>query len=464
MTKLIKNELKKIFHKKSFYIVTILLIAYTFLTNFVYKNMNEYYYDSSSDSVNIAELKAQNATLDLNNSSDLSTYVNNLNQIELAELSEKYSSSNQIHLISRYLYNVISEANHAKYYKYENAAELEKLKSEAIEKVKNEDFAYFVSQDIASLKEQQFTDSKEKQLNDYYIALKEYRINNNVPFDNGYLDQALNSAESSLSYYLDLANKENRTKAEEDEYQDYKELMAINEYILKEKKDINSNDNLKSVLSNFHLEFAMFILIYIVMISGSIVSEEFNKGTIKYLLTKPYKRSTILTSKLLTLLIIIPIIIIMMYLIEVIVGGIMLGFDSLNIPVVIYNSTENVLVVQNVFAYSFKALLSVMPMYLVLMVLCFMLSTITGSTSASITITFMFYLASSVIAQLAAQYSIKILKAFVSVHWDFSYLVEFTKNPYGISTITSLLVVAGYIIVMLCLAYVYFSKKDVKNI
>ncbi len=129
MTKLIKNELKKIFHKKSFYIVTILLIAYTFLANFVYKNMDNNSYDNRFDSVNIADLKAENATLDLNNSSDLSTYVNNLNQIELAELSEKYSSPNQIALISRYFNMVVSEANYAKYYKYENADELEKLKN-----------------------------------------------------------------------------------------------------------------------------------------------------------------------------------------------------------------------------------------------------------------------------------------------------------------------------------------------
>ena len=41
----------------------------------------------------------------------------------------------------------------------------------------------------------------------------------------------------------------------------------------------------------------MFILIFSVIVAGTIVSNEFQKGTIKLLLTRPYSRNKILLSK-----------------------------------------------------------------------------------------------------------------------------------------------------------------------
>ena len=162
-------------------------------------------------------------------------------------------------------------------------------------------------------------------------------------------------------------------------------------------------------MKDFNDNFGLFILIYIVMICGSIISEEINKGTIKYLLTKPYTRSKILTSKILTIFILIPLIIIGMMLIELILGGLMLGFDSLKVPVIFFNENATSIVSCNLIKYSLLNILSISPMYIILIVLCFSLSTITASTSASITITFLFYLASNVIRNFVLSYNIKFL-------------------------------------------------------
>ena len=241
-------------------------------------------------------------------------------------------------------------------------------------------------------------------------------------------------------------------------------MMLKNYYILDNKVDINNNSSLNMVLRNFTIEFSLFILIYVILICGSIVSEEYSKGTIKYLLTKPYKRSTILMSKLLSALLLIPIIILFMLIIEIVVGGLIFGFSSLSIPVVIFNRVTDNLVTYNVLIYTLLSLLSELPMYLVLGTLCFALSTITRSTSAATTITFLFYLIGGVISELALTYNWHIFKAFVSIHWRFSYLVDFTSNPYNINPWISLLTVLIYIGVILCLAFIYFNKKDVKNI
>jgi len=281
---------------------------------------------------------------------------------------------------------------------------------------------------------------------------------------NNYLNNAIIDIETNLVEYRNLKNKTNLTREEKERFNVLNSIHLKSNYILEHKEDINNDGTLRAILKNFNSEFQIFILIYIVMICGSIVSEEFNKGTIKYLLTKPYKRRTILTSKLLTIIILVPLVILFMILIEVIMGGIILGFDSLNVPIVIYNTTQGALVKYSCFNYLFMILFASAPIYFILSILCFALSTITCSTSAAITITFLFYLVSEVVRNLVLIYDIKILKAFVSIHWDFSYLINYQNNPFKFKPIVSLLIVLIYISVTLCISYIYFEKKDVKNI
>ena len=61
------------------------------------------------------------------------------------------------------------------------------------------------------------------------------------------------------------------------------------------------------------------------MIAGTIVSEEFNKGTIKLLLVKPYTRNKILLSKFITTLIMIVFVIIVTITMQILIGGVLFG-------------------------------------------------------------------------------------------------------------------------------------------
>ena len=467
MNRLIKAELKKILHKKSFYIVTILFILYALLTNVIYKDYNKY--DLNSERLIATETEKHIKNLDPNNSDDLPRYVSDLTTIEVSKFDAKITTSNGLYLSHEYLEPLIAEINENKYIhkNEEKVQELELLKKEIITKIENDDYKYFVNNKIKNLKEKLNTtlDKETRERTEIYLKLAEYRLNNSISYDTrNYLSNALGSLTTDLAEYRNLKNKGNLTKSEKERLEKLTDEFLTNKYILENQQDLYQEGTIRAVLMNFNNEFQIFILIYIVMICGSIVSEEFNKGTIKYLLTKPYKRSTILTSKLLTVLILIPIIILSMILIEIIMGGIMLGFDSLSIPVVIYNASKSVLVEYSCFNYLFMMLLASAPMYLILSILCFSLSTLTNSTSAAITITFLFYLVSEVLRALVLTHNIALLKAFVSVHWDFTYLINYQENPFNFKPIISLSVVLGYISVILCLTYLYFSKKDVKNI
>jgi len=466
MISLIKAELFKILHKKGLYILTIIFVLYTILTNVIYKNLNSY--ELVDEDVNIEEIIEINNSLDINNEKNLVEYISNLEIIEIANLKEKYNSNNQKNLIDDYLRNLIYQSYEYKYIKKDEISfnkineEIEKLK----EKIAKDDWQYFVNLKIDEIKEKIKNEKDSKVIERYndLIKLYNYRMEYNIAFDNNYLDNALVESEINLYEYHNLLNKEKLNCDEKDRLEYLKEIYLKNEYILKNKKDINNNETLRSVIINFPSEFGLFILIYILMISGSIVSEEYNKGTIKYLLTKPYKRSAVLTSKLLSVILLIPIIIFFMFITELIIGGLILDFDSLKIPVLIYDRVNNNLISYNIFTYLFKSLLYSFPIYLVLSIFSFSLSTITMSTSSATTITFLFYLICNVISNLALTINLKIFKAFISLHWDFSYLIHLNNNPYNIKLWISIITILVYICTVLCISYIYFNKKDVKNI
>lgn len=462
MIKLIKAEIKKIFHKKSIYIVSLIFLGFTCLANYVYKsnpNMDTYY-----NSYNIPELIEQNKYLDLNNENDIYTYMNNESIIKTHELKNKYKLKWQKNCIEEHMQSVFHDTLYAKYIlkNDEDILKYSEIEEKYIKALDSEDWKFFTNKDIEKYKEFNSFGEENKERDKEVLALYEYRLQNNVLNDDSFLDRAIDDKILNSYEYYNLKNKSKLTSEETSRLADLEEERTLQDYILKEKKDINSNDNLRGVLSNFNSEFGIFILIYAIMFAGSVVSEEFNKGTIKSLLTKPYKRSTILLSKLIAVIGMLLISIIGMCLVELVVGGIMLGFDSLSIPIVIYSSGS--LIEYNVISYLILSILATLPSYLIIALIAFMISTISASTSAAITISFIFYLVSNIINAIALTYNLKILKLFIPLYWDFSHLLKHTSHPLNISTGASIGMCVLYVALISIITFIFFNKKDVKNI
>ena len=458
-----KNEVIKLLKKKSFYIVTFIFILFCILTNVVYKTSLDFIETSE---VSIEELELENQELNLNDNDDLLIYVENLTNIRIEELKNDYSSPVQEYLIENFLYSTIYHVNEAQYIlndealKEEYSLELDEL----IDRVEDNDSQFFLNQRITYLESRiNETSGLEKTRYEKLLDLAYYRLNHQIPYDqDNYLHQSLVFLEENMVEYVNLQNDDSLTQEEEQRLSFLEEEMSLHQYVIEHQEDILNETNLRAVFIHFSSEFGIFILIYVIMIAGSIVSEEFSRGTIKTLLTKPFKRSTILTSKLLVVLLLIPIIMFFMSVVEILIGGIILGFDSLSIPVVLY--VDGSLMSFSVLSYLGCLLLSSLPMYLVIGVLSFMIGTVTLSTSAAITIGFLFYLLANVISNLALVYHLPIFRSFVSLYWDFSYLVTSSPQPYGASFLFSIFVIFAYAFIMLCITYVTFGKKDVKNI
>ena len=201
------------------------------------------------------------------------------------------------------------------------------------------------------------------------------------------------------------------------------------------------------------------------MIAGTIVSEEFNKGTIKLLLVKPYTRNKILLAKAITTFIMTIFVIVVTIVMQILIGGIIFGFDSLSEPAVAYNFNTNTIQEMNIFANLGLQTLTQLPMIILLATLAFAISTIFKNSTLAITISLLGYMAGSIINQLAIAYNLQFMKYFVTMNWDLSQYL-FGELPYmeGMNLITSIIVCVVYLLIMLIPTFIYFKIENIKNI
>lgn len=460
MINLIKNEIYKILHKKGTFIVLIITALFITLVSYlighekVYNVSTEMYYNGDTESV------AENKT----------------NQ-EMNELRKKYNNKTWQYYVLDDVYAVIGNYNYAKEGNYLDKS----LENEydAIKKaLDNNDWKYFVNVKTDSLKEElkNYEESLKNATSDkakkdieaqiyvinIAIEMNEYRLKENVKYGNDYINTAINditSLASSVKSYETTTDEEIKSQLEYNVKNYYK-----SRYILENKEDINNEQDLRFIMTNFYSEYMFLILVFGVMIAGAIVSEEYNKGTIKSLLITPYKRKTILFSKFITVIVLTIIFIIISYLMQIIIGGLFLGFGSLSNHVVEYNLATKSLEIMSFSKYMLIYTIANLPQILLLVTLAFAVSTIVGNTAFAIVITFAGVIGSSIINMFASAYKIKILNYFVTTNWDFNYYLFGGISPYGTSLVHAIIVCIVYFLIMVITSFIVFNKKNIKNI
>ena len=472
--KLVKNELYKILHKRSTKVFLVIALIFVILTNLIYRYSDDllvfsttYYedYDMALSYVN-----------DYENSGigDKELYNYYKSFIETYDLANNYDSNSwQYQKYMEDYWNLLQE-----YYRYLDEELDASLISNELEETKNNiennNWQYFVNNDTNNINEsinniknslnsslsnnEKINYEKELFILEEQLKLNEYRIENDVAFGNDYLNDAINAINNSL-YSMAEYQYSNDV-----DYQDSVKSYYENWYILDNKVDTNNNQTLRSVFVNFFNEYSFLILVFGIMIAGGIVSDEFNKGTIKSLLIIPHKRSKILLAKYISVLIMLLFIIGIFIVSELLIGGILMGFGSLSIPVVVYNITDSCLEVLNIFGYLILQILANLPQIILLVTLAFACSVIVNSTAFSIVIPFCGIIASELINGFALVYDIKILNYFVTTNWDFTVYLFGGTSIYGNSLIHAIIVCLVYLIIMLVVTFIVFKKKDIKNI
>ena len=283
--------------------------------------------------------------------------------------------------------------------------------------------------------------------------------------ENQYLKDALieyKNNEIKLTYYTDLENLSHQEKIE---YNKNISSLKLNQYIIKNKKNINNYTTLNYHLRTTLEDYELFIVIIILIVSSSILADELNKGTIKLLLIKPYKRSKIILSKYITILIVLFLSILILYIMQLLIGGIFLEIDSLKEKVVIYNYEKSQIMCYNIFVYTLIRVFSKIPMLILISTVSYLLSIVFSNNTTALTITTLIYFFSPSIKAIAIQYDLKIMKYLLTINWDFSeYLFGNIPTFKYININLSITICIATLLIMLICIFIIFNKKDIKNI
>ncbi len=486
MNKLIKNELTKIFKKKSIYITLFIILAFVILTNCIYKfsynSASNYYYNDDY----IQTLKEELVGLDPTKESDMQLYINVKTQLDLFELSERYDKDSwQIDILQTKVFDYINQKNNYIYgeVKDENKVkEMENKINDIIERLDKDDWTYFAQQELEEAKstleelEKQKDKIQDKQelktLKDEIEYAKinkqvaEYRIDKDIKYGHDYKNRALNTYQNEAkNVYIIGESKESLTYSEKQEYNESIKNKDISKYIIENDVDVNKSDDLRGILRDLFEQYGLFIIVMIVMVAGTIVSEEFNKGTIKLLLIKPYTRHKLLLSKLITIFIMIAFSIFAVIIMELIVGGIIFGFDSLSVPVLAYNFNTQTLESMSIFTYLGIQVLVQLPKYILLATLAFACSTLFTNSAVAIAIPLLGYMSADIINQLVVQFKVEFMRFFVSMNWNFNeYLFGNLPRMEGMTALFSDIICILYFIAMIVPTFLVFKKKNIKNI
>lgn len=489
MFKLILIELKKIFHKKSIFVMMIIILIFSLLNNILfytdYDNDGNYKYLEKEDFKEEKEkLKNELEKYNFNNESDVSMYVSLKTKLDVIDIKEKFISNTwQYKKIEDYLYIVLENVNVYTYQiKDENLLNDAKDKlEEYLNKLNENDWKYFINKDIEEKnkeinvldKQLELTiEEKEKlKIKDLIDVRKEelrilnYRLENNIKYDDSYLNNSLNMLLESVKRIKYYEDKKNLSYKEKYEYQLEKESFYTNKYILDNKQNYNKQNNLSYQLRTIVDDYEIFVIIIILIIASTIVAEEFRDGTIKLLLIKPYSRGKILLSKYFAVIITLLIVILYLILLQLIIGGFIFGFSSLKISVIVYNFSKDCVLEYDIFIYMLIRILTKLPMLIMLVSISFCLSTVINNVSTSITIPLFIYIFTSSINYFIVEYKINIFKYFVNVNWDFNnYLFGRNSEIDGLNFRVSLIIWCIYFIIIMVFTYFNFKKKNIRNL
>ena len=487
MSNLVKNELIKIFKKKTIYITMVVIFLLLIFMNCMFKYANsgsEYNYYLYNESY-IESLKGELETLNPEKSSDVTTYINILSEIQLSEMMEQHKDAEwKLAIINERIAPYITERNTYQYGAEKNEEQVAAINQEIddlLTKLDENDWKYFAREDLTKAEQQieELNDQKEQTedkavLNNIETELKtaetekeiaEIRLNKDIPYGTDYLNRAISTLQTANTNLANFKNVDELTYQEKSEYNSYLKDQAESRYILETGIDIQNTNSLKGILENFYSQFGIFLIVVVVMIAGTIVSEEFNKGTIKLLLVKPYTRNKILLSKAITTFIMIIFIIVITLIMQILIGGIIFGFGSLSEPVVAYNFNTNTMEEMNIFTNLGVQTLTQLPMIVLLATLAFAISTIFTNSTLAITISLLGFMSASIINQLAMGYDLQFMKYFVTMNWDLSmYLHGALPYMEGMNMTMSIIICVVYFLIMMIPTFMVFKKRNIKNI
>ncbi len=488
MIKLIKIELKKILHKKSLTIILGIMVIFCLLNNILYwlDYDEEGIYQIKEETAlkqEETDLEAKLKKYEKEHQPKDSTYITLKTKLDLIGLKKEFSSTSwQYKKIDAYLYDITYQKNDSKYLKNnpETIQIIEEQYQTIITKLKKDDWKYFLYQEEELLNDtkknlnlqlQDIEDSQEKdqlnqQLTTIQLQLKilKMRLDYQIKEEDSYLNSALENYQKNSQIVLEYQNLK-RNYDQNQNYQTAVKEMKLSKYILETKQNINQPNNLNYQLRTIVEDYEIFFVLLILIISGTILTDEFREGTIKLLLIKPYSRGKILLSKYIASILVLGFSIGFLIILQLLIGGIIFGFDSLSQPVVVYHLEKSKIIAYPIFSYMGIRILSRLPFLVMMITLAMFLGIISNNSMTAITIPLILYILGPSLSTLMAQYQLEWMKFLVNVNWNLQdYLFGNQSSTEFLSYHFSLIVLGIYWIFLLGLSLRIFKRKNIKNV
>ena len=287
--------------------------------------------------------------------------------------------------------------------------------------------------------------------------LFQYLINTKVDISKQY-QRAYNSDKMLLENYNKIQTNES--------YKEIEERISLEKYAIENNIKynilLNSQNNnaklpmdAKILLMKVFNNFDIIITFIIVYLSSTILSEEFNNGTIKNLLTKPNNRTKILLSKILVSIFVMILTIIIIVIYQYLLGGLLFGFDSYELEVIRYNNITQLIEKVNSIKYMMIIVVSKTPMYILLLMISLLFGVITNNIALNILISLSLYITSTINSLIN-----NITQYLLVYNWDISkYLYNSNKLINQ-----SIIIDCISVLLILFLLIISFKRKDIKNI
>ncbi len=483
MSKLIKNELIKIFSKKSMIVIGVIILAIVIgfnVLNKISQNMSNSYQAYSDGYIQYLDEELSN--LDPNKLSDINKYVETKSQKDVATLAKDYKETSwQAEVIGTVISPIIEEMNNYEYIDKNNEA-LTTSKAqydEMLTALKNNDWKYFANKELDSLNTQIeelntliAQDSENEDLKTQLKSLElqkevvNLRLDKNINYgSDNYKSIAVQNYRMYMGNYIQSSQGKNLTDEEKSEINGYLEKANLYKYDLYNDTEYQNTATANYTFQNSIGTYIAIIVMVVVIVAGVSISEEFNKGTVKLLLVRPYSRTKILISKLIAVFITMLITTATILLLQFIIGGIVYGFGTYMMNVVQFDFTTNNIVTLNIFAYLGLIFICKLPIFILIGTLAFALSTLFLNSPLAVALPILGYMGSDVINMIAISYKWDWVKYFVTPNWDLSqYLFGGTPMFSGISIEFSITICAIYFVIMLVASIVSFKKRNIKNV
>ncbi|WP_088066718.1 ABC transporter permease [Gottfriedia luciferensis] len=233
--------------------------------------------------------------------------------------------------------------------------------------------------------------------------------------------------------------------------------VAINEYRL--KHDISPYEK-TSVWTFLDVSSSSIVLVglFTIIIAANIVASEFNWGTIKLLLIRPFSRRKIILSKYITSVLFGFVLLFTLFIVSTVLGLILFSTGDGNTSYLAY--VDGKVVEQSRLIYSAKFYLMSFIETFMLATMAFMISTVFRNNTIAIGLSILLLTLGSMITNIVASY-FDWAKYILFANTDLMQYINGTPLVKGMTMTFSVVMLLVYFVIFIGLALGVFSKRDV---